>query len=394
MTGTDGSLRLQLVTTSMMGGGAEVQVLLLAKELKRRGHAVEVVSMRDPEAFEDEFAAADIPFHSLGMRRGAADPRAVLRHARLVRAFQPHVVHSHMVHANLLARVTRLLAPFPVQISTAHNLTEGARWREVAYRLTDPLSDLTTNVCKPCVERFVEVGAAPAGRIRYMPNGLEFKAFEMPEGTREAKRAELGVDGRTFLWLAVGRLEEQKDFPGMIEAVAELSRIRPGADFKVVVAGEGHLAESLRARAVDLGLADRFELIGVRTDVPALMAAADGYLMSSAWEGLPMVLLEAAAARLPAVVTDVGGNAEVVRHQETGLVVPPHDFAALADAMSELSMLPSEARRAMGENARQHAERAFGIEGVVDRWETLYRELLAKKGRTQALGRADAGGPA
>ena len=103
-------LRIQFVTTSLMLGGAEGQVFLLAAEAKRRGHEVSMVTMRDPEAFEDELRTLGIPLHSLAMRRGVGDPRALVRLARLVRAERPDVVHSHMVHANLLARLTRLLA--------------------------------------------------------------------------------------------------------------------------------------------------------------------------------------------------------------------------------------------------------------------------------------------
>src|SRR5690606_21642274 len=116
------SLRIQFVTTSLMHGGAEVQVFLLAAELKRRGHEVSLVTMRDPEAFQPELRALGIPLVSLSMRRGVGDPRAIWRLAKAVRDHRPHVAHSHMVHANLLSRLTRPLAWTPVQVSTAHNL--------------------------------------------------------------------------------------------------------------------------------------------------------------------------------------------------------------------------------------------------------------------------------
>lgn len=376
-------LRIQFVTTSLMRGGAEAQVFLLASEAKRRGHQVSVVSMRDPEAFEPELKALDIPFHSLSMQRGVGDPRALLRLARLVRRERPDVVHSHMVHANLLARLTRLLARMPVQISTAHNLTEGARWREIAYRLTDPLCDLTTNVCHECVERYIEAGVAPRGRIRYMANGLDVARFDPQPGRREAKREELGVETSTFLWLAAGRLEEQKDYPNMIEAVKRLGEdaTTAGRRVAVIVAGSGDLRAHLENEVAGAGLTDTVTFLGDRADVPDLMAAADAYLMSSAWEGLPMVLLEAGAARLPAVVTDVGGNDEVVTDGATGFVVPPHDSAALAAAMWRLMSLGEGELELFGENLRHHVEARFGLAAVFDRWEALYRQLLGRKGK-------------
>ncbi|MBW7915546.1 MAG: glycosyltransferase [Trueperaceae bacterium] len=376
-------LRIQFVTTSLMLGGAEGQVFLLAAEAKRRGHEVSMVTMRDPEAFEDELRTLGIPLHSLAMRRGVGDPRALVRLARLVRAERPDVVHSHMVHANLLARLTRLLAPMPVQISTAHNLTEGARWREIAYRLTDPLCDLTTNVCHECVERYVASGAAPRGRIRYMANGLDVARFDPRPGRREAKRRELGIDPDTFLWLAVGRLEEQKDYPNMVAAVKHLVEDAGCARRRlaVLVAGSGDQRSRLEQQVEAAGLAATVTFLGDRADVPDLMAAADAYLMSSAWEGMPMVLLEAGAARLPAVVTDVGGNDEVVSDGASGYVVPPHDSAALGAAMQRLMSLELPELARFGAELRRHVETTFGLGAVADRWEALYRELLARKGR-------------
>jgi len=367
-----------------MHGGAEVQVFLLASELKRRGHDVTLVSMRDPEAFEPELMQLGIPLYSLTMQRGVGDPRALFRLARVVRECRPDVVHSHMVHANLLSRLSRLLVRIPVQISTAHNFSEGARWREIAYRLTDALCDLTTNVCVRCVEHFVEVGAAPKHRIRYMPNGLDVQGFERIPGVRAAKRSELGVPGDSFLWLAVGRLEEQKDYPNLLAAVKRLLETGDAPEFRVVVAGAGSLEASLRARATELGIeGSTLQFLGERKDVVELMAAADGFVMSSAWEGLPMVLLESGAACLPAVVTDVGGNREVVSDGEAGFLVPPYDSEALAGGMRRMMALGPRELLEMGKAAHLKVKSQFGLAGVVDRWEELYREFLARRGHAR-----------
>lgn len=377
-------LRIQFVTTSLMHGGAEVQVFLLAAELKRRGHAVSLVTMRDAEAFDTELRDLGVPLYSLSMRRGVGDPRALVRLARVVREQRPDVAHSHMVHANLLSRLARPLAWMPVQVSTAHNLTEGARWRELAYRATDPLCDLTTNVCRKCVEHFVAVGATPQARIRYVPNGLNIAAFKPTADARAAKRRELGVPDAAFLWLAVGRVEEQKDYPNLIAAVKRLFDARATQDdappFAMVIAGSGALEAEMRALAQEAGVAaPPITFLGDRKDVVDLMAAADGYVMSSAWEGLPMVLLEAGASHLPAVVTDVGGNREAVLDGDTGYVVPPRDDAALAAAMARLMRLDRAELAAMGDRSRAHIEANFGLASVVDRWEAIYAELLERR---------------
>jgi glycosyltransferase involved in cell wall biosynthesis len=379
-------LKVLLVTTSLMRGGAETQVFLLARTLAARGHTVEVVTLRDPEAYGPELAALGIPLVSLGMRRGVPDPRALFALARVVRRMRPDVVHAHMVHANLLARSARPLAWAPVLVSTAHNLVEGGRGLELAYRLTDPLGTLTTNVAQAAVDRYVRVGAAPAARIRRMPNGLDLAAFAPDPGRRTATRAALGADER-FAWLTVGRLDVQKDYPTLLRAFAAL----PGDDV-VWLVGEGPDRASLEAAAVAADVGDRVRFLGARSDVADLMAAADAFVLSSAWEGLPLVLLEAAAAELPAVVTDVGGNAEVVRHEETGLIVPARDPGALAAAMGRLRARPASERRAWGAAARAHVAASFDLQHVVDAWESLYRALLAPRRRASA--HREPGGPA
>jgi len=371
--------RVLLVTTSLMRGGAEAQVFLLARTLSERGHELEVVTMRDPEAFSEELAALDIPLLSLGMRPGVPDPRGLARLVAILRRFRPDIVHSHMVHANLLARVARPFAPVPVLISTAHSFNEGARWREVAYRLTDPLCDLTTNVCSAAVERFVEVGAVPRARIECVWNGIDLHSKDALQasagGTEHAVHS-----GDGFAWLAVGNLGEAKDYPTMLRALRRLSDAGEAATLTIVGGGAATAVKSLQAEMDALGLTpDRVRFLGARRDVPALLCAADGFLMSSAWEGLPLVLLEASAARLPLVATAVGGNPDVVIPEKSGILVPARDPTALADAMLRVMRLPPEVRRAWGDTGRAHVERHFNIERIVDRWEQLYDRLAAAR---------------
>jgi glycosyltransferase involved in cell wall biosynthesis len=129
------------------------------------------------------------------------------------------------------------------------------------------------------------------------------------------------------------------------------------------------------------------ELLGIRDDVPDLMRAADGYVMSSAWEGLPLVLLEAAATSLPIVATDVGGNATVVMDETSGFIVPPGSPEALAAAMQRLQDTPASQRQAMGQAGRAHVIATYDLEAVLDTWERLYRDALVRKGAARVVGR-------
>ncbi len=366
--------RVLLLTTNLARGGAESQVAQLAAGLRSRGWDVAVTSLLPPTAFADELEAAGVPVRTLGMRPGLPDPRALWRLIPLLRRFRPGVVHAHMFHANLLARLARLLYPVPAAVCTSHSVAETARGsgdsrlRELAYRATDWLSDATVAVCRAGADRLLASRAAPARKLRVVPNGIDTARYRPDPERRARVRRALGM-GEEFAWLAAGRLMWKKDYPTMIRAFAAAGR---GV---LLIAGAGPDADTLRAEAAGSGAGVRF--LGQREDIPDLMCACDALLLSSVIEGLPMVLLEAAASGLPCIATRVGGAEEVVVHGQTGLVVEPGDAAAFADAMRRLADMPPEVRREMGARGRAHIEERYSLSRVLDLWEDLYRELLA-----------------
>jgi glycosyltransferase involved in cell wall biosynthesis len=286
-----------------------------------------------------------------------------------------------MVHANIFTRIVRLLAPVPVLVCTAHNIEEASRQGsgrlgELAYRITDFLCDITTQVSRAGVERYVRIGVVPRHKIRYIPNGVDTFRFKPDPDIRAHVRTMLGVKD-AFMWLAVGRFQPQKDYPNLLQAFAQL--VSQEREALLVIAGDGPLRPLMETLALDLGLKEQVKFLGLRRDVPDLMKAADAYVMSSAWEGMPMVLLEAAATGLPIVATNVGGNSEVVMDGQTGFLVPPKDPRALAEAMLRLMRLPYEIRQKMGQAGRARVEAQYALERVVDQWEALYYELLKCK---------------
>ena len=367
-------MRILLLTTSLLHGGAETQVFLLARSFRERGHAVHVVSMLPPQAYGEELAELDVPLTSLDLTRGRADVRGVTGLAKTIRRWRPDVVHAHMVHAILLARVTRPLAWTPVLISTMHNQLERSRRRTLAYAITDRLGTLTTNVCKAGADRFVAAGATPRSRMRTMPNGIEVDRYVPKPGTRDLVRAQMGW-GDAFVWIAVGRLVEEKDYPNLLRAFRSVRTHHPSAI--LVIVGTGDLQANLEADRASLGLGDdAVRFLGTRDDVANLLAGADGYVMSSQTEGLPLVLLEAASAGLPIVATDVGGNGEIVLDGRTGLLVEPEDPEALSNAMRQSMVAPLEVRSAWQSAALAHVRANFAIGPVADRWLDLFAELL------------------
>lgn len=361
--------------TSLAYGGAEIQLLRLATRLRARGWDVRVVSMRPPKAYVHELEAAGIAVSSLDIRKKYPDPRPIFRLARLIWSCRPKIVHGFMVHANLLARIVRLISPIPVLICSARSIDEGGRIRELLYRLTDPLCDITTQVSRAGLERYVEVGAVARNKICFIPNGVDIEQFRPDSNVRNRMRGEMGLDA-AFMWLAVGRFDVAKDYPNMLSAFAEVAKKRQ--DSVLILVGDGPLRSEMQGLAQNLALADRVRFLGIRRDIPELMNAADGYVMSSAWEGMPNVLLEACSSGLPSVVTDVGGNAEVVLDNVMGFLVSPKDPKSLSEAMLRLMNLSGQKRREMGDAARQYVKANHSLDRVADMWEMLYYEYLKR----------------
>jgi glycosyltransferase involved in cell wall biosynthesis len=374
--------RLLLLSTAMsVGGGAEEQVFQLAYEFHARSWDVLIVSMLPPGAMPANFTESGIPLTHLDMRRGRPDPRGILRLAHLIRTFRPDVVHSHMTHANLLARAARVIAPFPVLVCTLHNLTmagvqrDHTKFFEMAHRVTDRLAERTTAICHAASDYYVRNRAVPARKMMTVPNGIECQRYAPNPAPRKRLREEMGIDGN-FVWLAVGRLELQKAYWTMLRAFATLDP----AHNTLLICGNGSMRDSLVALAAELGLGNRARFLGLRKDIPDLMSAADAFVLSSDMEGLPLVLLQAAAAALPIVATNVSGNPEVVIEGVNGFLTPPGSPELFAQAMQRMAALPPAERLGMGRAGQTRVQKLFQVEPVVDQWERLFEELLSASG--------------
>jgi glycosyltransferase involved in cell wall biosynthesis len=253
-----------------------------------------------------------------------------------------------------------------------HSQYQGAGWRMVACRWTDKLTDATTAVSDVARRDAIRHGAVSSDRIVTVPNGIDLRQYAPDAGVRARVRRDLGLDG--FVWLAVGRLTAAKDYPNLIRAFGLLHH--SGARSRLLIAGTALEDESVRSMIDTAGLGSAITLMGPRSDVPDLMRAADGYVMSSAWEGLPLVVLEAGASSLPIVATDAGGNSEAVLDGTTGFIVKPKEPQALAAGMRHLLELDAIKRREMGEAGRRHVADHFDIDAIARGWHEMYVRLL------------------
>ena len=346
-------------------GGAEAQSIELARALKARGWNISVVSMMAPKEGAELLEADGIPLHTLDAA-GGNFARPMLRLTRLLRQERPHILHCHMSHAVLAARLARRI---PVVIGTLHGL-------KARKGLTDWLSDVTTVVCGAAAEQYLATRAISRDGLRVIPNGIATERFRPNPILRQHARTALGVNGE-FVWIMARRFQLVSDHHSLLRAFARVVSQSPRS--VLLLAGSGPLQGELEELARGMGIGSRVRFLGTRTDIPALMNAADACVLSSVVEAMPMALLEAGATGLPSVTTDIGGTSDIVIHGHTGFLTPPSNPEALANAMLRLADLPALVRQRMGEQARRHVKSHFGMEEVVGQWESLYHEMLAKK---------------
>ncbi|OLU34313.1 hypothetical protein BVH03_02560 [Pseudomonas sp. PA15(2017)] len=358
-------MNILFVITGLGVGGAERQVMDLTGHLASLGHDVTIISMVGQCKLS---VPADVYVINLEMSKSMGSLwRGCLNYLRTVKRVRPDVVHSHMVHANIFARLLRPFTPVPRLICTAHSVNEGGALRMMAYRLTDRLCDIFTNVSDAAVRAFKEMRVAPSTRIICVPNAIDVERFS-PPSDRLVLKAELGLAGKDAL-VSVGRLCPEKDYPNLLQA---LSIIRDsGRNFHALIIGDGPSKAELLEMVEQLGLQGHVSFLGIRHDVERFMGSADLFVLPSRYEGFGLVVAEAMACYAPVVATDCGGVAEVMGG--FGSLVEPGRPTALARAVLAALDLSESDRQAQVESAREHVVERFGLDRVVERWLSLYK---------------------
>ena len=365
-----------------MGGPAH-QVKLLSSRLPRDRYRTLLVAGHvgageaEVEVADDvELVRLDSLCPEIAPRSDSATLAALVR---LMRCYRPDVVHTHTAKAGFVGRVAAraALGPRTTVVHTYHgHVLEGyfGAAKTGLYRAlettTGAMSDALVGVSQATVDDLVRLRVAPRRKFRVIPLGLDLDpllALERDAGFRD----EIGASADDLLCVWMGRLVPIKRVDLLLRAIAHAQDA--GARSLLALVGGGPLEAELRRLAEELGIADRVRFLGYRSDVGRILAGADLAVLSSANEGTPVALIEAAAAGLPLVAPDVGGVRDVVA-DGTGTVTPPGDPAALGAAIARLAADPA-GRAEMGERARRHVAQRYGIDRLVRDVDDLYRSL-------------------
>ena len=367
------SQRILFVIDSLRVGGAETLLLDLLDAAKARGDLAHVAYFT-PGPLAPEVEKRGIATTRLS-RKGLRDPLALWRIWQLMRRWQPDVVHSHLTKSDLVAQLAARMRRLP-RLVTLHN---AAPWRKKRlparlYHWVVGKPDALIAVTPLVADHVARYGGVPRENIEVIQNGVDLSRFS-PENATPLDLSQFGVPKDAVVIAKVGRLNVQKDHANFLRAAAILARKDPRAHFLVV--GDGELMTQSQELAQQLGLGpDRLTFTGNIRQMPELLSAIDIFMLASAWEGLPMVLLEAMAMGLPVVSTAVGGVPDLIANGENGMLVPASDPAALAAAGG---MLVSDAdlRHRIGAAGQDTVRARFSGKAMTDRIWALYAAARA-----------------
>jgi L-malate glycosyltransferase len=379
--------RVLHLITRLPVGGAERMLIDIARGLNPQRFASIVCCIQDRGELAAQLDAAGIPVHALGrMRTKRFDWGAIRALVRLMREQRIDLVHSHLYHANLYGRLAARFAQVPA-IATVHNTYVRRKFhRELLNRWLAGASARLIAVSEDVRSDLMKYDRIPAQKIAVIPNGIDVGRVDTAL-TRGEARERLGLAEETIALGCVARLEEQKGHRFLLEALRMLNDPRHGAPrFRALLVGDGRLRAELEQRAGALGVAEWTQFLGTRHDVPEILKALDLCVMPSLWEGLSVAMLEAMAAGLPLVISDVSGVSQVIGDNRYGLKVPAGDARALADAIAGLAADPAR-RRALGAAARERVLARFSAQAMLASLSRLYDEVSSPaKGGSRETG--------
>ena len=373
-------MRVVIIITGLATGGAETMLLKVLERLDRQRFAPHVISLTTMGEIGPRISALGIPVEAVGLKSGLYGLIGLFRLVQRIRCLQPDAVHTWMYHADLLGGLAAHLAGgAPVGWGIRHtNLDrDKTKWTTRAMaRLCAIISHWLPKRILSCSETARQVHVAlgyAAEKMVVVPNGFDLTRFKPDSDARHKIRTELDIPDESYLVGLMGRFDPQKNHAGFFEAAGWLHRRMPEVHFVLAGRGIDRDNEELMGNIARAGVLANSHLLGLRDDMPSLMAALDVLSSVSTSEAFPNVLGEAMACGVPCVVTDVGDSAYIVGN--TGSVVASGDMAGLAAALEAILALPAADKTALSERARERVAGHFEIGQVVLQYEDFYQSL-------------------
>jgi glycosyltransferase involved in cell wall biosynthesis len=370
---------LQMIDKPFLGGGQAV-LLSLAKGLDKARFEVEVAAQGggplEDAAREEGLSFRPLPF---GSRMTPGLVRAIVK---ALKPNPPDILHTHGGMAGLYGRLAARRAGIKSVVHTIHGIhylhyrNPGARRAYILLeRICSRRTDAVVLVSQADLDEAGKRRLAPASKLKLVRNGIDLAELSSAPFAERAAAAKLRLSLEPPVIGTVARLHRQKGLTHLMQAVPAILEAHPEA--RVIVVGGGELEPELRSEIGRLRLDRRFALLGARPDARELMSLYDIFVLPSLWEGLPLVLIEAAALGKPIVATDIGGSREIISHGETGLLVPAADPVALAAAVNRLLGDPALSAR-LAANAKSSIPPRFTLERMIAEYSEIYSSFALK----------------
>jgi glycosyltransferase involved in cell wall biosynthesis len=381
MTTSTATRRIKVVhlVTSLEVGGAQHNMLLGLPRLDPERYEHILVSIMNRMQMEQQFRQLGIEVHSLGLSK-KTDLAVALRLRSLLKKIRPDILHTYLIHSNVLGRIVGRLVGVPTIIGSELTIGQAGTLGKLLTKLTNPLTDAVEVNSKTGGKAVMADLGVPEHKIEVILPGLDLDAFSGTDN-RTKIRSEIGVSDEQHLILFVGRLRSVKGPEYGIKAFAIAVSENPS--LHLVIAGEGEQRKFLENLTTELGIEEKITFLGARKDLPDVLSAADSILMSSLTEGFPRVANEAMAASKPVVATRVGGIPEAIIDNVTGLLVESKDIDAMSNAIIRLSS-DTELQQRLGNTARQHAEIHYSASSYVSRLDEMYSRWANLKSPSSA----------
>lgn len=373
--------KILFVITDLSSGGAEIMLYHLLRGMDRNRFELEVITLLTKTTkLGTLIEKLGVPVHSLEIHRGQIPISAIFRLRRLIRVIKPNLIQGYMYHGNLFASIGCLISNLKIPVLwSIHHVPYDLKKEKLSTAIFILLGSLfgmgaskIIFVSKISAKRHQELGY-PSKRLMIIPNGFDCNEFKPSEDGRKKLRNELKIPSDSLLIGLIGRFHPMKDHENFFNAAGLLKNKYNHVEFVLAGLGVDSSNKEIQNLIVKNGLFDRVHLLGIRDDIPEIMAGVDIYTNASSSEAFPLVIGEAMACGIPCVVTDVGDSAWIVG--STGKVVPPKNPEALVEAWGTLIEAGPKERTKLGKHARHRIIEKFSIEKIVNRYELLYEQI-------------------
>ncbi|HEY3780264.1 MAG TPA: glycosyltransferase [Fimbriimonadaceae bacterium] len=378
--------RILHIITGLQMGGAETILYRILEKTNGHNNSSMVLSLSEGGIYEEKIKQLGVPVKSLGMKAGLSDiPSGLRKCKQIVTDFKPDVVQTWMYHADFLGGLASKRAGVDNIVwglhSTIASLKEMKRSTRLIIRgckaIAPKVPAKIVSVSLAGMEQHIQYGY-PREKCLDIPNGFDLSVFKPDSMAKASLHKELGLDANIRIIGSVGRFHPQKDYRNLVGAFGQLQE----KNVHLVMVGNGlskdnaELAEWIE----EAGIEARVSLLGLRSDIPKLMAGFDLLVLSSCnIEAFPTVIGESMCCEVPCVATDVGDSARIMG--DTGICVPPRDSKALAGAIDKMLALSPEELANRGVKARERIGSNFSLESMIQKYESLYQELANKSSK-------------